>query len=141
MTPHSLISSLTQCKYPPFHLSHGTSVLKPLLALHLCLVPRSPFLVIFTLSSHSQDSLHFTFTLAVLRGASSDSPDPLGVGSGSPDPLVVAPSHPTLRSRALAHPTLWSRAPSHPTLRSWALARPTLWSQPHLAQPLGCSVH
>ena len=46
----------------------------------------------------SQDSMHFTFTLAVLRGASSDSPDPLGVGSGSPDPLVAASSHPTLRS-------------------------------------------
>ena len=74
---------------------------------------------------HSQDSLHFSITLAVLRGASSDSldplvvsfdsSDPLGVGSGShdplgagsisldplvagsvsPDPLVVASSRPT----------------------------------------------
>jgi len=34
---------------------------------------------------HSQDSLHFTITLAVLRGASSVSPDPLGAGSVSPD--------------------------------------------------------
>ena len=35
---------------------------------------------------HSQDNLHFTITLAVLRGASSDSPDPLGANSDSPDP-------------------------------------------------------
>ena len=38
---------------------------------------------------HSQDSLHFTIILTVLRGVSSDSPDPLGAGSGSPDPLVT----------------------------------------------------
>ena len=38
---------------------------------------------------HSQDSLHFTLILTILRGASSDSPDPLSAGSGSPDPLVV----------------------------------------------------
>ena len=43
-----------KCKYSLLHLSHGTSVLKPLLALHLRLVPRSPFLAIFTLSSHTQ---------------------------------------------------------------------------------------
>ena len=36
-----------------FHLSHGTSVYKSSLGLHLRLVPRSPFLAIFTLSSHS----------------------------------------------------------------------------------------
>ena len=41
---------------------------------------------------HSQDSLHFTITLAVLRGAAlphlkRGSPDPLVAGSGSPDPL------------------------------------------------------
>ena len=57
---------------------------------------------------YSQYNLHFTFTLAVLRGAGSDSPDPLGVGSSLPDPLVMALSHPTPRSRALAHMMLWS---------------------------------
>ena len=54
MTPHSSISFSNQCKYYLLHLSHGTSVLKPSLALHLRLVPRSPFLAIFTLSSHTQ---------------------------------------------------------------------------------------
>ena len=43
---------------------------------------------------HSQDSLHFTFTLAVLRGASSDSPDPLGASFDSPDPLGVSSDSP-----------------------------------------------
>ena len=38
---------------------------------------------------HSQDNLHFTIILTVLRGASSDSPDPLGAGSSSPDPLFA----------------------------------------------------
>ena len=38
---------------------------------------------------HSQDSLHFTITLAVLRDVSSDSLDSLGASSDSPDPLVV----------------------------------------------------
>jgi len=38
---------------------------------------------------HSQDSLHFTIILTVLRGASSNSPDPLGAGFDSPDPLVA----------------------------------------------------
>jgi hypothetical protein len=41
MTSHSLISSLTQCKYSLLHLSHGTLVLKSLLALHLRLVPQN----------------------------------------------------------------------------------------------------
>jgi len=36
---------------------------------------------------HCQESLHFTITLTVLRGASSDSPDPLGASSDSSDPL------------------------------------------------------
>ena len=36
---------------------------------------------------HSQDNPHFTITLAVLRGASSDSLDPLGASSDSPDSL------------------------------------------------------
>jgi len=44
MTPHSLISSSIQCKYSLLHLSHGTSILKPSLALHLRLVSQSPFL-------------------------------------------------------------------------------------------------
>ena len=38
---------------------------------------------------HSQDSLHFTIILTVLRGASSNLPDPLGVSSDSSDPLVA----------------------------------------------------
>ena len=38
---------------------------------------------------YSQDSLHITITLAVLQGASSDSPDPKVTSSGSPDPLVT----------------------------------------------------
>ena len=43
---------------------------------------------------HSQDSLYFTITLAVLRGAALShlkrgSPDPLVTGSGSPDPSVA----------------------------------------------------
>jgi hypothetical protein len=54
MTPHSLISTTTQCKCSLLHLSHGTSVSKSLLDLHLRLVPRNPFLAIFTLSSHTQ---------------------------------------------------------------------------------------
>ena len=100
---------------------------------------------------HSQDSLHFTFTLVVLRGASFDSPDPLGVSSDSPGPLsagsssayplVAGSSHPTPRSRALARPTLRSQAPSRPTLWSWALAHPALWWQPRLARPQGCRPH
>ena len=36
---------------------------------------------------HSQDNLYFTIILTVLRGASFDSPDPLGASSDSPDPL------------------------------------------------------
>ena len=43
---------------------------------------------------HSQDSLHFSITLAVLRGASSDLPDPLGAVSGSPDPLGAGSGSP-----------------------------------------------
>ena len=38
---------------------------------------------------YSQDSLHYTFTLAVLRGESFDSPDPLVAGSVSLDPKVT----------------------------------------------------
>jgi hypothetical protein len=45
MTSHSLISSPTQSKYSLLHLSHGTLVLKPSLALHLRFVPRSPSLL------------------------------------------------------------------------------------------------
>jgi hypothetical protein len=58
MTLHSLISSSTQCRYSLLHLSHGTSVLKLSLGLHLRLVPRSSFLAIFTLSSHPQVTLY-----------------------------------------------------------------------------------
>ena len=75
---------------------------------------------------HSQDSLHFTITLAVLRGASSDSPDPLGASSDSPDPLgtgsissdpkVADSVSPYPRSWALADPTLWLRALARLTL-------------------------
>ena len=43
---------------------------------------------------HSQDSLHFIITLAVLRGASSDSPDPLGASSDSPDLLGASSDSP-----------------------------------------------
>jgi len=43
---------------------------------------------------HSQDSLHFTIILTVLRGASSDSPNPLGAGSGSPAPLGAGSDSP-----------------------------------------------
>ena len=44
---------------------------------------------------HSQDSLHFTITHAILHGAAlpqlkRGSPDPLVVGSGSPDPLSAS---------------------------------------------------
>ena len=47
------------------HLSHGTSVAKPSLALHLRLVPRSPFLTIFTLSSHPQVTSDLEPTLSI----------------------------------------------------------------------------
>ena len=66
---------------------------------------------------HSQDSLYFTITLAVLRGASSDSPDPLGMGSNSPapwltgskmpDPKVVGSSSPNPLVAASSRPTFW----------------------------------
>ena len=93
---------------------------------------------------HSQDSLHFTITLAVLRGAalphfkrgspdplgaSSVSLDPLGAGSISPDPRSRAPSRPTPRSRAPSRPTPRSRALARPNPRSRASTRPTLWSR------------
>jgi hypothetical protein len=59
MTPHGSISTSTQCKYSLLHLSYGTSVSKPLLAVHLRLVPQSPFLAIFTLSSHTQVTSYY----------------------------------------------------------------------------------
>ena len=48
---------------------------------------------------HSQDSLHFTITLAILRGTTllhlkRGSADPLVAGSGSPNPLVMGPDSP-----------------------------------------------
>ena len=56
MTLHILISTLTQCKNYLLHSSHGRSVSKPPFALHLRLVPQSPFLAIFTLSTHQVTS-------------------------------------------------------------------------------------
>ena len=50
---------------------------------------------------HSQDSLHFTIILIVLRGASSDSLDPLGASSDLPDPLGVGSGSPNPFGRGI----------------------------------------
>ena len=63
MTPHSLISSSTQCKYSLLHLSHGTSVLKPSLIPSPPLSPSKPFPCYLHLikpySSHITLSIHW----------------------------------------------------------------------------------
>ena len=71
---------------------------------------------------HSQDSLHFTITLAVLRGAALSylrrgSPDPLVTGSGSPDPLVAGSVSPDLKVAGSNSPDTLVAASSRPT--SW----------------------
>jgi hypothetical protein len=49
---HSLISTMAQCKYSIVHSGHMVPLAaKPSLAFRLCLVPRSPFLATFILSS------------------------------------------------------------------------------------------
>ena len=58
---------------------------------------------------HSQDSLQFTITLVVLRGAALShlkrgSPDPLVVGSGSPNPLGVSSVSPDLKATGSISP-------------------------------------
>jgi len=65
MTPHSSISPSSQYKYSLLHFSHGTSVAKPSFALNLRLVPQSPFLAIFTLSSHPQVILFLKHLLSI----------------------------------------------------------------------------
>jgi hypothetical protein len=64
-TPYSSISTTTQCNYSLLHFYHGTSVSKPSLALHLRLVPWSPFLVIFTLLRHRQVTSYLEPTLSI----------------------------------------------------------------------------
>jgi len=63
MTPHSLISSSTQCKYSLLHLSHDTSVLKPSLIPSPPLSPSKPFPCYLQLikpySSHIILSIHW----------------------------------------------------------------------------------
>ena len=58
---------------------------------------------------HSQDSLHFTLTLTVLRGAAlphlkRGSLDPLVAGSSSPDPLVAGSISPDLEATGFISP-------------------------------------
>jgi len=58
---------------------------------------------------HSQDSLYFTITLAVLHGVAlphlkRGSPDPLVTGSGSPNPLVVGSVSPDPKVAGSASP-------------------------------------
>ena len=99
---------------------------------------------------HNQDSLHLTFTLAVLRGmalsylkggtdalesrhkevsAHADFPgwlpDPLGAGSISSDSKIAGSVSPDPLVRAPSRPTPWSGDPSRPTPRSRALSRST----------------
>jgi hypothetical protein len=52
MTLHRLISPTTSCKYSLLHHYDDTFVHKPMLDFHIRLVPRSPFLVVFTLSGY-----------------------------------------------------------------------------------------
>ena len=88
---------------------------------------------------HSQDSLHFTITLAVLHGAAlphlSHSTRKLALTLTFPDgsrrikrshptPRSRAPSHPTSRPQALSRLTPWVRAPSCPTPRTRFSSRP-----------------
>ena len=78
---------------------------------------------------HSQDSLHFTIILTVLWHASSDSPDPLGVGSSSPDPLGEGSGlpNPLVAGSVSPDPKVAGSGLPDPLVAS--SSRPTSWVQ------------
>ena len=100
---------------------------------------------------HSQDSLHFTIILVVLRGAAlphlsrgtrklaptlTSSDGSRRIKRSHPTPILWAPSRPTSRPRAPSRPTSRPRAPSHRPLGCgdhWGLASIYLSSSSSMA--------